>query len=118
MPIEDQIKEIAATFVDSNKVPRHPTDPSLTAVDSLPVFPNFDAWKNEYVVGASRPARAPAPLRSTPKNVSPASVCVAHGPGGSLRLCTFSEDPLQPTFWQTHVPGTRTTVADVRCRRC
>lgn len=53
---EDQPALIEATFAAAKKDPVHPTKPSLTPVEVLPVFPDFDQWANRVVrVGFEAP---------------------------------------------------------------
>jgi hypothetical protein len=59
--VDDQIRDIAATFVASDAVPRHPTDPSLTVVDALPVYPYFEMWATTYA------PTTPGPTPRTPR---------------------------------------------------
>ncbi|KAF9998422.1 RNA polymerase-associated factor [Entomortierella chlamydospora] len=55
---EGQIAAIEKTFERFSKVSeekflaglRHPTKPGLTAVESLPVFPDFSIWGNDYTL--------------------------------------------------------------------
>ncbi|KAF9356316.1 RNA polymerase-associated factor [Mortierella sp. AD094] len=55
---EGQIAAIEKTFERLSKVSeekflaglRHPTKPELTAVESLPVFPDFSIWGNDYTL--------------------------------------------------------------------
>lgn len=45
---ESQIRTVEDTFEAAKRIPVHPTNPSLHAVEILPVFPDFDLWPNAY----------------------------------------------------------------------
>lgn len=46
--IEGQIKNVEDTFTSATIPPIHPTNPALTAVEVLPIFPDFTLWPNAY----------------------------------------------------------------------
>eukprot|EP00128_Syssomonas_multiformis_P004967 Colp12_sorted_trinity150504_noHs@34105 len=45
---EEQVRVIEETFAAANRLPTHPHNPSLTAVEVMPVLPDFDLWGWEY----------------------------------------------------------------------
>ena len=45
---EEQIRAIERTFELAEQRPAHPTDKNLTAVEMLPVYPDFELWQNSY----------------------------------------------------------------------
>jgi len=46
--IEQQIEQIEETFARAKEPPVHATNPDLTPIEILPIFPNFDLWPNIY----------------------------------------------------------------------
>eukprot|EP01117_Protostelium_nocturnum_P003629 TRINITY_DN14912_c0_g1_i1.p1 TRINITY_DN14912_c0_g1~~TRINITY_DN14912_c0_g1_i1.p1 ORF type:complete len:365 (-),score=167.69 TRINITY_DN14912_c0_g1_i1:47-1141(-) len=45
---EEQIRAIEDTFECMKEEPVHPTNPSLKAVEVLPILPDFERWSNAY----------------------------------------------------------------------
>jgi len=48
MTTEEQIEVIEKTFEDVQRKPKHPTNPSIQALEVIPLFPNFELVSNEY----------------------------------------------------------------------
>eukprot|EP01090_Pellita_catalonica_P014281 TRINITY_DN359_c0_g1_i2.p1 TRINITY_DN359_c0_g1~~TRINITY_DN359_c0_g1_i2.p1 ORF type:complete len:390 (+),score=84.20 TRINITY_DN359_c0_g1_i2:74-1243(+) len=45
---EEMIYAIEEGFKKAAEVPKHPTNPNITAVEVLPLFPDFERWGNTY----------------------------------------------------------------------
>ena len=54
--IQDRIEAIEESFVKAAKVNlatlKHPSDPNLTAMEMVPIFPDFEFWPNEYTLAS------------------------------------------------------------------
>ena len=51
---QDQIDEINNSFIQANSITlsklKHPTNPKLTAVEMVPIFPDFEFWPNSLAL--------------------------------------------------------------------
>lgn len=54
--LESRIRAIEQSFVFANKTSllslKHPTNPSITAQEIFPVFPDFEFWPNQYTLAS------------------------------------------------------------------
>eukprot|EP01114_Cavostelium_apophysatum_P018236 TRINITY_DN5601_c0_g1_i1.p1 TRINITY_DN5601_c0_g1~~TRINITY_DN5601_c0_g1_i1.p1 ORF type:complete len:419 (+),score=94.45 TRINITY_DN5601_c0_g1_i1:78-1334(+) len=68
MQRDEQIHAIEQTFEACRLPPKHPLNPNLTAVEVLPVFPDFDLWPNIYSQVVLEKEKVTDPERERQKN--------------------------------------------------